>query len=289
MKKYLDYLLITFLVGFGLLNLFLSTSVIFDLFDIRAKEGNYVLIVVWANFVSSLIYLTAAYGYSKKKEWTTLILSISIIILMITLLGLIIHINSGGIYEMKTIKAMVFRVSVTFVITLISYIKITKIANIKRFSTLFLVIGLFFTSCGNNSNKESNKPTESTSHIDHQNHDGDKHHDDKNDQSQTIELNNGEKWKVNAEMTPFILEGKEILAKYDNIDYKTLAKQLKEKNSGLIKSCTMDGKSHDELHKWLHPHMELIESLEKAENEQSANTVIEQLKKSFKTYSNYFQ
>jgi len=28
------------LVGFGLLTLFLSTSVIFDLFGIRAKEGN---------------------------------------------------------------------------------------------------------------------------------------------------------------------------------------------------------------------------------------------------------
>jgi hypothetical protein len=180
---------------------------------------------------------------------------------MVAFIGLMIHINSSGMYEIKTFKAMIFRVSVTFIITFISYIKITKIANMKRFSTLLLVIGLFFTRCGNNSNKESNEHMESSAYEDHQNDDGDKHNDDDNDESQTIELNNGEKWKVNAEMIPHILEGEEILAKYDNTDYKTLAKQLKEKNSGLIKSCTIEGKSHDELHKWLHPHIELITTL----------------------------
>jgi hypothetical protein len=46
MKKTLLYTLPILLTGFGLLTLFLSTSVIFDLFGIRAKEGNYVLFVV---------------------------------------------------------------------------------------------------------------------------------------------------------------------------------------------------------------------------------------------------
>jgi hypothetical protein len=36
----------------------------------------------------------------------------------------------------------------------------------------------------------------------------------------------------------------------------------------------MDGKSHDELHKWLHPHMALIESLQEAENDDAANKII---------------
>lgn len=107
-----------------------------------------------------------------------------------------------------------------------------------------------------------------------------------------IQLNNGKKWQVNAEMKPFIEESQQILVEYvitASTDYKTLAMQLKEKNAALIKSCTMQGKSHDELHKWLHPHMELIESLSKAENADAANTIVAQLIKSFETYSTYFE
>ena len=65
MKKYVLYTSAVILTAFGLLTLFLSTSVIFDLFGIRAKEGNYVLFVVWSNFISSILYLFAAYGFVK--------------------------------------------------------------------------------------------------------------------------------------------------------------------------------------------------------------------------------
>jgi predicted RND superfamily exporter protein len=68
MKKILPNLFATILAAFGLLTLFLSTSVIFDLFGIRAKEGNYVLFVVWSNFISSILYLFAAYGFIKVKK-----------------------------------------------------------------------------------------------------------------------------------------------------------------------------------------------------------------------------
>ena len=40
MKNVIDYVVVAILTGFGLLTIFLSTSVIFDLFDVRAKEGN---------------------------------------------------------------------------------------------------------------------------------------------------------------------------------------------------------------------------------------------------------
>jgi len=126
MKKYLPYIIATILAAFGLLTLFLSTSVIFDLFDIRAKEGNYVLFVVWANFISSFLYLLAAYGFIKYKKWTTLLLGISAMILIAAFIGLNIHVNSGGIYETKTISAMIFRILVTLVFTIIAYLTISK-------------------------------------------------------------------------------------------------------------------------------------------------------------------
>lgn len=85
MKKIIPYVLATILAGFGMLTLFLSTSVIFDLFGIRAKEGNYVLFVVWSNFISSILYLFAAYGFIKNKKWTTSLLGISTLILITAL------------------------------------------------------------------------------------------------------------------------------------------------------------------------------------------------------------
>ena len=126
MKKYIPYILATLLAGFGLLTLFLSTSVIFDFFGIRAKEGNYVPFVVWSNFISSILYLFAAYGFTKNKKWTATLLGISTLILIGAFIGLKSHINSGGIYETKTIGAMIFRISVTLVFATLAYLTITK-------------------------------------------------------------------------------------------------------------------------------------------------------------------
>ncbi|MBL0248738.1 MAG: hypothetical protein IPQ28_14470 [Sphingobacteriales bacterium] len=129
MKKILPYLFATLLAGFGLLTLFLSTSVIFDLFGIRAKEGNYVLFVVWSNFISSILYIFAAYGFIKNKKWTATLLVISTLILIAAFIGLKIHINSGGIYETKTVGAMIFRIAVTFVFAIIAFFTINKQLN----------------------------------------------------------------------------------------------------------------------------------------------------------------
>jgi hypothetical protein len=126
MKKLIPYLLATILSAFGLLTLFLSTSVIFDLFGIRAKEGNYVLFIVWSNFISSILYLFAAYGLVKNKKWTTKLLAISSIILIVAFIVLQFYISTGGIYEKKTVGAMIFRISVTLVFAIIAYFTISK-------------------------------------------------------------------------------------------------------------------------------------------------------------------
>jgi hypothetical protein len=125
MKKSLKYVAIVILIGFGLLTLFLSTSVIFDLFGIRAREGNYVLFVVWSNFISSIIYLTAAYGLVKNEKWTNSLLALSTVILIIAFVVLKIHINAVGLYETKTVGAMIFRISVTLLLAIVSYFLIT--------------------------------------------------------------------------------------------------------------------------------------------------------------------
>jgi magnesium-transporting ATPase (P-type) len=131
MKKYIPKITAGILFFFGVLTLFLSSSVIFDLFGIRAKEGNYVLFVVWANFISSIIYLFAGYGLLKTKKWTAPILFASVLILAIAFVGLLLHINSGGIYETKTIGAMVFRTLLTLVFALVAFKFISQKNNPK--------------------------------------------------------------------------------------------------------------------------------------------------------------
>lgn len=129
MKKIIQYALIAILFLFGFLTLFLSSSVIFDWFGIRAKEGNYVLFVVWANFISSVLYLVAAVGLIRLKKWATNLLGVSVAILVMAFLGLLIHINNDGIYETKTIGAMIFRTLLTLVFTITSYYSIKKHTN----------------------------------------------------------------------------------------------------------------------------------------------------------------
>lgn len=115
------------LLLFALATLFMSSSVIFDWFDIRAKEGNYVLFIVWANLICSLLYLPAVYGFTKSKKWTFPVLITALIILVIAFIALQFHINNGGIYEPKTNKAMLFRMLLTLVFSLIAFFKFNKV------------------------------------------------------------------------------------------------------------------------------------------------------------------
>ncbi len=280
-KKTLIYLFATFIAGFGLLTLFLSTSVIFDLFGIRAKEGNYVLFVVWSNFISSILYLFAAYGIIKNKKWATTLLMLSSILLIIAFIGLKYYISLRGIYENKTISAMIFRITVTIVITIIAYFTIkNKIMN--NIKILIPVLSLFLFSCGNSSNEKSNEKTEIVSHEEHQN----------NTDMQSIDFNNGEKWKVDDNMSIQIrnMENEVIsFAKYEKKNYKTLSEKLSINLDLLTSNCTMSGKAHDELHKWLLPYIDLVNELTEVKNDTEASRLFENIQISFTTFNKYFQ
>jgi len=122
-KNIINTVSATILALFALLTLFLSSSVIFDWFGIRAKEGNYVLFIVYANFICSILYLFAVYGFLKRANWTFWILIIALSVLIIAFIALQFYISNGGIYEEKTIGAMVFRMLVTFTFSLVALLK----------------------------------------------------------------------------------------------------------------------------------------------------------------------
>ncbi len=115
---------------------------------------------------------------------------------------------------------------------------------------------------------------------------------DETQKSEAIHLNDGEKWAVNAEMQAPIAKAEERLQYFlDNgeEDYNSLASDLKEYNQKLIESCTMKGESHDELHKWLHPHLDLVKDLSSTAKPEEGKALVKELQESFKTYHQYFR
>ena len=131
--------------------------------------------------------------------------------------------------------------------------------------------------------------TEQTSTQDHSDHAAEATSDE-HDEHAKLELNNGEKWPVNNEMKPYVVEAETQLKAYqpETGDFKILAVNLSTSNDNLIKSCTMTGVPHDNLHAWLSPHMKEIEKLKKAGNREEANKIVGELKESMERYHEYF-
>ncbi len=110
--------------------------------------------------------------------------------------------------------------------------------------------------------------------------------------SEALVLNEGERWVVNEEMKPYVQAGSQLVEeslKETESDYVALADKLTEQNNELIKSCTMTGKSHEELHKWLHPHLGLVAQLREAPDKEAAEKLVLQLQESYQVYHAYFQ
>lgn len=106
-----------------------------------------------------------------------------------------------------------------------------------------------------------------------------------------IALDGTQRWLVNKEMKPYVKKGEELVnnfIKSDSKDYKELGIAVTDQNNNLIKSCTMDGKSHDELHNWLHPHLEITKALTEEADKIRARELVSQLQESYKQYHLYF-
>ena len=117
----------TFLLSLiGVVSVFMTLSVIFDLFGIRAREGNYVLFIVYANLVCGIIYLYAAISNWKNLANSFYSLVLASLILIVAFIAFGVYISNGGIHEVKTIKAMTFRTVFTLIMAALSYMMLRK-------------------------------------------------------------------------------------------------------------------------------------------------------------------
>ncbi len=77
--------------------------------EARAAAGDIVLFVLWINFLLGFAYITAGIGIFLKKPWAKT-LSIAIAgITIVTYAAFGVNVALGGIYKIKTVKAMTVR------------------------------------------------------------------------------------------------------------------------------------------------------------------------------------
>ena len=126
MRKLIRLSTAAFIGIFGLITLYLSTSVIFDLFGMREKQGDYVLFVIFANFICGFLYIIGSIGLLKQKAWTKKIFLYALIILLLTFFSFIIYVKTGGIYKTDTFKALALRTTITIIALLSSKYTIKK-------------------------------------------------------------------------------------------------------------------------------------------------------------------
>ena len=144
-----------------------------------------------------------------------------------------------------------------------------------------LATTLILISCDN---KKIEKETLVVSNETHQHNEGD-----------PIELNNGSKWKVVPEMMAHIRNmeldiNRFVEAKHTELkDFRQLGASLQKNSDLLTSNCTMDGKAHDELHKWLLPYIDMVDKLNKSKNNDEALHTFEEIKASNKLFNIYFK
>src|SRR5574343_1770582 len=160
------------------------------------------------------------------------------------------------------------------------------------FSFLFIANLSLLISCSGDKKNESNGITDSVK-VEVSKVEETHHHDE---QSDSIELDNGAKWKVKLEMLLFLRNMETDIKKFEEnknqkqlTDYKNIGKYMQKNIDLLTSNCTMEGKAHDELHKWLLPYIDMVDKLNKSKNNDEALQTFEEIKASYKLFNIYFE
>ena len=143
--------------------------------------------------------------------------------------------------------------------------------------TTILLSTFFLFSCNDKANNKSAETSQATETEVHEHSNG-----------ETIQLNDGQKWKVDVDMMAHIRTMENDVTSFDKEtpeNYQLLADNLKKKLDLLTSNCTMKGQAHDELHKWLLPYIELVEDFSK----DRSNENLAKIQESFTTFNQYFE
>ena len=107
-----------------------------------------------------------------------------------------------------------------------------------------------------------------------------------------IELVNDEKWSVNKEMMVHIKNMEsdiEVTSNESSPNYEDLGSKLDENIGLLTSNCTMTGKAHDELHKWLLPFIDLVKDLNATDSKEDQKQSFVAIQESMNEFNTHFK
>ncbi len=109
-----------FSLVFGLLTIKSGGSILFGDDAARVAAGNYVLFVLWFNFVAGFFYIVAGVGLWLRQHWAVWLALVIAAATAIAFVALGIHISSGAAYEFRTVVAITLRLVVWVAITMVA-------------------------------------------------------------------------------------------------------------------------------------------------------------------------
>ena len=120
-KTIIIWILTVIAILFGVLTIKSGGQVLFGGNSYQKAAGNYVLFVVWFNFLAGFVYLVAGAGIWARQRWAVWLSLLIVIATIIVFAFFELHILEGGEYETRTVAAMSLRSLVWTSIFIFSY------------------------------------------------------------------------------------------------------------------------------------------------------------------------
>lgn len=145
--------------------------------------------------------------------------------------------------------------------------------------------------CGQNEQNNSQKQNSEQPSKVHQKKEAKQHKAEKD--GKTLQLNDGQKWETDLSTRKGMHNIDSLLTTYDqrqalnSTDYKRVGEQLKSEMQRIHQKCSMEGQSHEELHKFInkiHPHIQNLMAgniLKAIQSFEKLNLLLEQYKEYF--------
>jgi hypothetical protein len=103
-------------VAFGIVTIIVGGKTLFGGAEERLAAGNIVPFVLWFNFVASFAYVIAGFGLFLWKRWAAQLSAAIAVATIVVFIALGTHIFLGGLFEVRTVGAMIIRSAVWIVI-----------------------------------------------------------------------------------------------------------------------------------------------------------------------------
>lgn len=158
----------------------------------------------------------------------------------------------------------------------------------KNVVVKIVLILVLVTSCNNQKNKNQIEEVQMKTQKNKQS----PHTGISFDWQKDMVLDNGKKWQANSETTEGIHAMIDLVNNHDMAtveSFNQLGEDLNIIKNYIIKSCTMKGESHNNLHVFLLPLMQKIDELSEVSNDREGATLQMDITRHLELYTTYFK